>query len=194
MIKSKKVSRRSALKLGAAAAALPLVHIRTAGAAGKLAVGFWDHWVPGGNDVMQKQVDAWADEEQGRGDRRLHHRQRQQAADDRGRRSAGEDRSRRLHVLQLGRAQLRRTRLRTDRRRDEAADRQVRRRQRHRANTSPRRRASWVAVPTSSGTQTKPPCARISWFKKNGLDLQAMYPVKPEHTARCRTPGPGTRS
>src|SRR5271157_1764645 len=41
----------------------------------------------------------------------------------------------------------------------------------------------WVAVPTSSGTQTKPPCARISWFKKQGLDVQAMYPVKPEHTA-----------
>ena len=41
----------------------------------------------------------------------------------------------------------------------------------------------WVAVPTSSGTQTKPPCARISWFKKHGLDLQAMYPVKAEHNA-----------
>src|ERR1700684_3014130 len=55
------VSRRTAVKLGAAAAALPLVHIRTAGAAGKLNIGFWGHWVPGANDVMQKQVDAWAD-------------------------------------------------------------------------------------------------------------------------------------
>src|SRR3974377_710915 len=61
MIRSGKVSRRSALKLGAATATLPLVHIRTAGAAGKLAVGFWDHWVPGANDVMQKQVNAWAE-------------------------------------------------------------------------------------------------------------------------------------
>ena len=41
----------------------------------------------------------------------------------------------------------------------------------------------WVAVPTSSGTQTKPPCARISWFKKHGLDLQAMYPAKDEKNA-----------
>jgi ABC-type glycerol-3-phosphate transport system substrate-binding protein len=41
----------------------------------------------------------------------------------------------------------------------------------------------WVAVPSSSGTQTKPPCARISWFKQHGLDLQAMYPVKEEHNA-----------
>ena len=46
MNKSRHVTRRSALQLGAAAAALPLVHIRTAGAAGKLTVGFWDHWVP----------------------------------------------------------------------------------------------------------------------------------------------------
>jgi len=41
----------------------------------------------------------------------------------------------------------------------------------------------WVAVPTSSGTQTKPPCARISWFKKHGLDLQAMYRAKEEKNA-----------
>ena len=45
----------------AAATALPLVHIRTAGAAGKLNVGFWDHWVPNGTEAMRKQVMAWAD-------------------------------------------------------------------------------------------------------------------------------------
>src|SRR6185369_10041365 len=46
-----------------------------------------------------------------------------------------------------------------------------------------KKKQGWVAVPTSSGTQTKPPCVRISWFKKHGLDVQAMYPAKPEHTA-----------
>src|ERR1700748_3145269 len=56
-----RVTRRQALRIGAVATALPLVHIRTAGAAGKVSIGFWDHWVPGGNDVMQKQVDAWAE-------------------------------------------------------------------------------------------------------------------------------------
>src|SRR5580692_6353967 len=54
------VTRRRAINLAATAAALPLVHIRTAGAAGKLNVGLWDHWVPGANDVMRKQVDTWA--------------------------------------------------------------------------------------------------------------------------------------
>ena len=61
MNRSRHVTRRSALQLGAAAAALPLVHIRTAGAAGKLTVGFWDHWVPKANDTMNKQVNAWAE-------------------------------------------------------------------------------------------------------------------------------------
>jgi hypothetical protein len=40
-----KVTRRKALKLGAAASALPLVHIRTAGAAGKVSFAIWNHWV-----------------------------------------------------------------------------------------------------------------------------------------------------
>jgi ABC-type glycerol-3-phosphate transport system substrate-binding protein len=61
MKSSRPVTRRRALKLAATTAALPLVHIRGAGAAGKLNVGFWDHWVPGANDVMQKQVNLWAE-------------------------------------------------------------------------------------------------------------------------------------
>jgi ABC-type glycerol-3-phosphate transport system substrate-binding protein len=54
------VSRRAALKLGVASAALPLVHIRTGHAAGKVSVAFWDHWVPAGNDVMKQQCAAFA--------------------------------------------------------------------------------------------------------------------------------------
>jgi ABC-type glycerol-3-phosphate transport system substrate-binding protein len=61
MTKSRHVTRRNALQLGVAAAALPLVHIRTAGAAGKLAIGFWDHWIPNANNTMTKQVNDWAD-------------------------------------------------------------------------------------------------------------------------------------
>src|SRR3954466_12150704 len=59
MSNPKHVPRRAAL-LGGAATALPLVHIRTAGAAGKLALGFWDHWVPQANDTLRQQVEAWA--------------------------------------------------------------------------------------------------------------------------------------
>jgi ABC-type glycerol-3-phosphate transport system substrate-binding protein len=59
----RKVSRRGALTLSAAAA-LPLVHVRTAGAAGKLSCAFWDHWVPAGNDAMRKVVNEWANKNQ----------------------------------------------------------------------------------------------------------------------------------
>ena len=55
------VSRRAALKFGAATAALPLVHIRTAGAAGKLSLALWDHWVPTGDPAMKKLIEGWAD-------------------------------------------------------------------------------------------------------------------------------------
>jgi ABC-type glycerol-3-phosphate transport system substrate-binding protein len=62
MAETRKTGRRRALKLAAAAAALPLVHIRTAGAAGKLMVVVPDHWVPEGNVVMRRQIEAFADE------------------------------------------------------------------------------------------------------------------------------------
>jgi ABC-type glycerol-3-phosphate transport system substrate-binding protein len=58
---SKRVTRRRALTMGASAAALPLVHIRSSGAAGKLSLALWDHWVPAGNAAMQKLVSAWAE-------------------------------------------------------------------------------------------------------------------------------------
>ena len=55
------ISRRRVVKLGAAATALPLVHIRTAGAAGKLSLALWDHWVPSGDPALKKIADAWAE-------------------------------------------------------------------------------------------------------------------------------------
>src|SRR3954463_11539132 len=55
-----RMTRRTALKVGAGAAALPLVHIRTAGAAGRLNVGLVDHWVPNSNEKIKQQIDIWA--------------------------------------------------------------------------------------------------------------------------------------
>ena len=61
MNRSRLVTRRTVVRTAAAVAALPLVHIRSAGAAGKLTVGFWDHWVPPANEAMKKQVIVWAE-------------------------------------------------------------------------------------------------------------------------------------
>jgi len=58
------VTRRRVLQTGAAAAAvLSAPMVQDAHAAGKLTVGFWDHWVPGANDVMTKLCKEWADKE-----------------------------------------------------------------------------------------------------------------------------------
>ena len=55
------MTRRKTLQLAAASATLPLVNIRSAGAAGRLSVALWDHWVPAGNDAMKQVVGAWAE-------------------------------------------------------------------------------------------------------------------------------------
>jgi hypothetical protein len=60
MASTPRISRRKAIEIGAGAAVLPLVHIRTAGAAGKLTVAFDDHPVPGAGTVMRSLVEEWA--------------------------------------------------------------------------------------------------------------------------------------
>jgi ABC-type glycerol-3-phosphate transport system substrate-binding protein len=56
-------SRRDLLRAGAAGTALaglPLAAVHGQASAGRLAVGFWDHWVPAANVVMRAIVDDWA--------------------------------------------------------------------------------------------------------------------------------------
>src|SRR6516165_7649213 len=64
-MRSRKVSRRrfvaSTAALSTAMVAAPFV--RGAYAAGKLSVGFWDHWVPGANAATEKAVKEWAEKE-----------------------------------------------------------------------------------------------------------------------------------
>ncbi len=60
-----KITRRTALKTAALAttALIAAPYIRGAHAAGKLAVGFWDHWVPGANNANTELVKAWGEKE-----------------------------------------------------------------------------------------------------------------------------------
>ena len=56
--------RRLLMTTTAASAALVAApFVRGAHAAGKLAVGFWDHWVPGANKTSKALVDEWAAKE-----------------------------------------------------------------------------------------------------------------------------------
>src|SRR5690349_8344457 len=60
-----KVSRRQFVGGTAAASAALMTppYVRGAYAAGKLTVGFWDHWVPGANRVATEVVSEWAERE-----------------------------------------------------------------------------------------------------------------------------------
>ena len=62
---SRKVSRRrfvaSTAAMSTARVAAPFV--RGAYAAGKLSVGFWDHWVPNANGATEKLIKEWAEKE-----------------------------------------------------------------------------------------------------------------------------------
>ena len=61
----KRLSRRQFVAASAlsSAALITSPFVRTAHAAGKLTMGFWDHWVPGANKVCSDLVNEWADKE-----------------------------------------------------------------------------------------------------------------------------------
>jgi len=61
----KTFTRRKFIATTAAASASMVAapFVRTAGAAGKLSVGYWDHWVPGANKAMTEICEAWAEKE-----------------------------------------------------------------------------------------------------------------------------------
>src|ERR1700761_7159958 len=59
-----KPDRRRFLKTAAATTAvLAMPYVRGAYAAGKLSIGFWDHWVPGANKASTDLVNEWAAKE-----------------------------------------------------------------------------------------------------------------------------------
>ena len=171
-----RVSRRSTLKIGAAAAALPLVHIRTGRAAGKVSVAFWDHWVPAGNDVMQQQCQAFAKKNQvevqadfvtSMGAKNIMTIAAEAQA------KAGHD----IQQLPGWEAQNHADQLEPL---DDVMKRLV-------GQYGPVVKASeylfthkghWMAVPTSAGNQNKGPCGRISVLRDAaGLDIVKMYPT-----------------
>ncbi len=61
----KKLSRRQFVTATAltSAALISAPYVRSAHAAGKLTMGFWDHWVPGANQASTDLVNEWAAKE-----------------------------------------------------------------------------------------------------------------------------------
>jgi len=175
-------TRRKVLKLGAATAALPLVHIRSGRAGGKLSIAFWDHWVPSGNAVMKQQVDAWAAKNQAEvqadfvtsvGSKNILT-------------IAAEAQAKTGHDIQSFPTWEVHNNADSLEPLDDVMKRltdkygQVN----HVCDYLAKIKGQWMAVPTSSGTQYKGPCGRISVLKeKVGLDVVAMYPATARHAA-----------
>ena len=62
MLRSNKLSRRGVVA-GATALGITAPFVRGAYAAGKLSVGFWDHWVPNANDATTALIKEWSEKE-----------------------------------------------------------------------------------------------------------------------------------
>ncbi len=180
---AKRVSRRNALKLGVAASALPLVHIRTAAAAGTLKLAFWDHWVPAANPVMHKLVNEWGAKNKvavtldllasGAANSKLPLTQAAEALS-----GAGHDvmafntwdvQHYHQHLIPL----------------DDVMGAQVKKYGAIDATAEylAKVKGHWMAMPTSVGSQYKPSCGRISFFKAQGYDVEKWYPAHPGNAA-----------
>jgi ABC-type glycerol-3-phosphate transport system substrate-binding protein len=170
------LSRRRVLATAAAAATLSAPFVRGAHAAGKLAVGFWDHWVPGANDTLRKLAQQWADKEKidlavdfitSTGDKlRITTAAEAQAG-------SGHDALAMPTWLPASYAD-----------KLEPVDDVVQALLQQNGSVSQtveylgKANSKWVAVPTCVGTQSKPPCGRIDLLKQFvGLDVTQMYPA-----------------
>ncbi len=171
-----RLTRRTLLQTAVAATAVGVPFVRGAHAAGKLAVGFWDHWVPGANDTLTKLCHEWADKEKveitidfitSQGDKLMLT-------------GAAEEQARSGHDI-LGMptwyAAPKAGNL-------EPVDDLVKALVEENGAVSAgheylgKVKGHWIAVPATVGSLTLPPCSRIDMFKEYvGLDLPKMYPV-----------------
>jgi hypothetical protein len=174
-MRSTSLTRRTLLQ-GTALAAVGAPFVRGACAAGKLGIGFWDHWVPGANEVLATLCREWAEKEKveikidfitSQGDKLMLT-------------GAAEEQARSGHDI-LGMptwyAAPKAERL-------VPVDDLMKTLIAANGAVSPgheylcKVQGHWIAVPATAGTLTLPPCSRLDLFKEHvGLDLTKMYPA-----------------
>ena len=175
---SKKVSRRrfvaATTAMSTAFVAAPFV--RGAYAAGKLSVGFWDHWVPGANKATEELIKEWAAKEKvdvtidfitSQGNKLLLTTVAEAQA------KSGHD------ILAMNTflpARYAEQLVPVDDLMAELIKENgdVNGTVEYLGKVG----GKWLAVPATVGSQIKGPCSRIDLLKKHaGIDIQAMYPV-----------------
>jgi ABC-type glycerol-3-phosphate transport system substrate-binding protein len=172
------VTRRTFLKTTALAtsALVAAPHVRGAHAAGKLSIGFWDHWVPGANKASQTLCQEWG--EKNKVEIQIDYITSQ------GHKNlltiAAEQQARSGHDVMAfptwephGRSQSL-----------EPVDDVMAELIKQNGKVNPtveylgRANNRWIAVPTCVGSQIKGPCSRIDLLKKHAnIDVQAIYPA-----------------
>jgi ABC-type glycerol-3-phosphate transport system substrate-binding protein len=171
--------RRRRFVAGTAALSTALVaapFVRGAYAAGKLSVGFWDHWVPGANGATEKLVKEWGEKEKvevqidfitSQGNKLLLTGAAESQA------KAGHD------ILALSTwLPSRYTNLLAPM--DDVMEPLIKQNGAVNATVEylGKIHGKWIAVPATVGSQIKGPCSRIDYMKQfAGIDVQAMYPV-----------------
>ena len=177
MAKQKLSRRRFVASTAAASAALIAApYVRGAHAAGKLSIGFWDHWVPGANKATEALVNEWAAKEKvevqmdfipSQGNKLLLTIAAESQA------KSGHD------IIAMS------TWLPAEHARNlEPVDDIMAELLKQNGNVNDtveylgKINGSWVAVPATVGSQIKGPCSRIDLMKQHaGIDVQALYPA-----------------
>ena len=158
------------------AALITAPYVRGAYAAGKLSIGFWDHWVPGANDASTALVKEWAEKEKVEVSIDYitsNNKKIELTAAAEAQAKSGHD------ILQMPTWWPHAYAEQFEPLNDvmEPLDQAERRGQRH-GQISRQRDGKWLARPRNAGSQIKGPCSRIDLMKKHaGIDVQEMYPA-----------------
>ena len=174
---SLKLTRRHFLATTAAGtAALAMPHVSHSQAAGKLEVGFWDHWVPGANNTCTAIINEWAAREKvevkidyitSQGHKNLLT-------------LAAEAQSKSGHDILAFPTWQPAEYARFLEPVDDVMEALIK--QNGAVNQTVeylgKSGGRWLAVPATTGSQIKGPCSRIDLMKRlAGIDVQALYPA-----------------
>ena len=177
-MKRKVLTRRRFVAASAAvsATAIAAPFVRTAHAAGKLSIGFWDHWVPGANATSTALVKEWAEKEKVdvQIDYITSQGEKQRLT------IAAESQARSGHDIMQMPSWWPHAYSKSLEPVDDVVPDLIKLNGPIDETTTYLGKVDnhWMAVPGTTGSQIKGPCSRIDLMKQHaGIDVQAMYPV-----------------
>jgi ABC-type glycerol-3-phosphate transport system substrate-binding protein len=172
------MTRRTAIKTAALAttAIIAAPYVRGAYAAGKLSIGYWDHWVPGANKTSEAITREWAEKEKvevtidyitSQGSKNLLT-------------IAAEEQARSGHDILAMPTWWPQDKAKSLEPVDDIMAELIKQNGKVNGTVEYLGKANgkWIGVPATIGSQIKGPCSRIDLMKQHaGIDVQALYPA-----------------